>query len=397
MFSMFTICIDVRYYSEIRMVSGQPVTVSTEPRGPEMSSAPAAHVLVFPWPLHGHINVMLHLAGVLAGAGVHVTFLHIDHSLRRLLGAAAGATVYSPRPRLRFLSVRDGLPDDHPRAAGDLMEIGRSLRTAGCVAYRALLASLLVPAGSQQAAEEDASGFPPVTSVVADGLLTFAIDIAEELGVPALAFRTASACSFLTYLSVPRLVELGEMPFPPGSDLDEPADRSVVYVSLGSLAVISPEQFSVLLSGLSAAGYPFLLVLRPDMVKASQRADLQEAVTAAGDSSKARVVEWAPQRDVLRYRAVGCFLTHAGWKSTVDWWRPPSRACRRTGLDMKDSCDAAVVESLVMEAMESVEIRAAAQALARQVRRDVGDGGSSATELTRLVRFIRDLATPTGH
>ena len=64
--------------------------------------------------------------------------------------------------------------------------------------------------------------FPPVTCVVADGLLTWAIDAAEELGVLALAFRTSSACRFLAYHTVPELLELGELPFPEGDGLDEP-------------------------------------------------------------------------------------------------------------------------------------------------------------------------------
>ncbi|XP_052160847.1 myricetin 3-O-rhamnoside 1,2-glucosyltransferase UGT709G2-like [Oryza glaberrima] len=477
--------------------------------------AAAAHVLVFPMPLQGHINVMLHLATALAAAaGVHVTFLHTDHNLRRLGNAAAATTAGSPR-RLRFLSVPDGLPDDHPRSASDVPVMVDSLLGAGQAAYRALLGSLLVGSGG-------AGGFPPVTSVVADALLTFAIDVAEELGVPALAFRTASASSLLAYMSVPRLFELGELPFPPGGDLDEPvrgvpgmegflrrrdlpstfrrhgndhdvhpklqmlvdlttgsckaravilntaasleapalahiaprvrdvfavgplhamspapaaatslwreddgcmawldgqADRSVVYVSLGSLTVISPEQFTEFLSGLVAAGHPFLWVLRPDMVTARlQHADLQEAVTAAAAGhSKARVVEWAPQRDVLRHRAVGCFLTHAGWNSTLEaavegvptvCWpffvdqQINSRfvgGVWGTGLDMKDACDAAVVARMVREAMESGEIRATAQALAEKVRRDVADGGSSATEFKRLVGFLQELATRIQH
>ncbi|KAF0906625.1 hypothetical protein E2562_012208 [Oryza meyeriana var. granulata] len=412
------------------------------------------------------------------------------------------------------MSVPDGLPDDQPRTVSDLTEIGGSLRTAGRAAYRALLATLLMPPDAA------AGGFPPVTTVVADALLTFAIDVAEELGVPALAFRTVSACSVLAYMSVPRLVELGELPFPPDGDLDEPvrgvpgmegflrrrdlpspcrhhgdnndvaaqlqrlvdstvhsskaralilntaasleapalahiaarmrdvfaigplhamspapaaasslwradngcmawldgqASRSVVYVSLGSLTVISLEQFTEFLSGLVAAGYPFLWVLRPDMVGgSSQGADLQEAVTAAGDS-KARVVEWALQREVLRHRAVGCFLTHAGWNSTVEaaaegvpmvCWpffvdqQINSRfvgAVWKTGLDMKDVCDGAVVERMVRQAMESCEIKASAQALAQRVRRDVAEGGSSATEFKRLIGFIRELATPIQH
>jgi len=97
--------------------------------------------------------------------------------------------------------------------------------------------------------------------------------------------------------------------------LDGHADRSVVYVSLGSLTHISHHEFTEFLLGLLATGYPFLWVLRPDMVGAAEEAALRGAV---GDGSKVRVVEWAPQRDVLRHRAVGCFLTHSGWNSTME-------------------------------------------------------------------------------
>jgi hypothetical protein len=473
----------------------------------ESDMAPV-HVLVFPWPLQGHINSMLHFAAALVGAGLHVSFVHTEHNLRRVDRAKVAAS-----PRLRLVSVPDGLPDDHPRAVDDLKDVAKSLMTTGKVPYRALLASML-SAGSR-AVDADAAdgGFPPLSCVVADGLLPFAIDIAEELGVPALAFRTASACSVLAYLSVPKLMELGEVPIPVGADLDEPvrsvpgmegflrrrdlpsavrlraetndvdpllhilvnysahsakaralvfnspaslegsalahiapqmrdvfaigpihamssapalptslwreddgcmawldghADRSVVYVSLGSLAVISLEQFTEFLSGLVGAGYAFLWVLRPDMVGASQRGVLQEAVDAAGND-KVRVVDWAPQRDVLRHRAVGCFLTHAGWNSTLEGvvegvplvcWpffadqQINSRfvgAVWGNGLDMKDVCERAVVEGMVREAMESGELRVSAQALAQQVRRDIADGGSSATEFERLVGFIKEL------
>uniref|UniRef100_A0A0D9WYX6 Glycosyltransferase n=1 Tax=Leersia perrieri TaxID=77586 RepID=A0A0D9WYX6_9ORYZ len=475
------------------------------------SDAAAPHVLVFPVPAQGHINCMMHFATGLVAAGLHVTFLHSDHNLRRLGDARAAPA--ADTPRLRFLSVPDGLPDDHARAiGGGIMGLLESLRTKGSVAYRSLLASLVRGAG-----DNSNDGFPPVSCVFADGLMPFAVDIAEEIGVPALVFRTASACSVLANMSIPRLFELGELPFRSGDDLDEPVrgvpgmegflrrrdlpsyfrtctenhtdpmvkmlmdvtahscraravvlntaaslegsavahiathvrdvfavgplhamfpapasnaslwraddgcmawldgqpDRSVVYVSLGSLVTISKEQFTEFLSGLVSAGYPFLWVLRPDMVGASESAALREAVTSAGES-KARVVGWAPQLDVLRHRAVGCFLTHAGWNSTVEaaaegvpmvCWpffadqQINSRfvgAVWRTGLDMKDVCDRAVVARMIREAMESPKIRASAKALARQVRCDVADGGTSAVEFERLVEFIKNLSTSGG-
>jgi hypothetical protein len=155
---------------------------------------------------------MLHFAAGLLDAGIHVTFLHTDHNLRRLSRAADDASTR----RLRFMSLPDGLPDDNPRGVADQMHLAASLLSTGAVAYRALLVSLLSAetAGSRHA---DTSN-----GLVADGVLPFAIDVAEELGVPALAFRTASACSFLAYLSVPKLLELGEVPCPMGGGMDDP-------------------------------------------------------------------------------------------------------------------------------------------------------------------------------
>ncbi|CAL5062728.1 unnamed protein product [Urochloa decumbens] len=451
--------------------------------------AAAAHVLVLPWPLQGHINCMLYFATGLAGAGVHVTFLHTEHNLRRLAGAPSSAAA---SPRLRFLSVPDGLPDDHPRSVDSLLELAASMLATSTGAYRSLLSSL------SSASDAVVGGFPPVTCVVADGLMAWAIDIAEELGVPALAFRTASACSFLAYLSVPDLLESGELPFPAsgGGGLDEPVRgvpgtegflrrrdlpiqcrrrrsdsddvdpmlRTLVDLTVQSrkaralilntaaslehaaLAHIAPHMRDVFaigplhamhptpsgslwreddgcmawldaqadrsvvyfLSGLVAAGYPFLWVLRPDMVGVSQATVLQEVARATGNGEQARVVAWAPQRDVLRHRAVGCFLTHAGWNSTLEavvegvpmvCWpffadqQINSRfvgAVWRNGLDMKDVCEREAVERTVREAMESDEIRRSAEALAQQVKRDIAAGGSSATEFQRLVGFIRE-------
>ena len=64
---------------------------------------------------------------------------------------------------------------------------------------------------------------PPVTCIIADGILTFAIDVADEVGVPIIIFRTASACSFWAYFSLDQLIEAGEFPFKGTSFFPSPA------------------------------------------------------------------------------------------------------------------------------------------------------------------------------
>ncbi|KAK1679678.1 hypothetical protein QYE76_040526 [Lolium multiflorum] len=253
-------------------------------------------------------------------------------------------------------AVLDDALNGYVKAKGNMQRPNVS-GTTGCAAYRALLLSLRSVAAA------------PVTCVVADCTMPFAIEIAEELGIPALAFGPFSACSHLALLAVPKLVEQGQIPsraddpvsgvlgmegflrprdLPRGHTggtateqghvdpmllkyaeviarsckkaralilntaasmersavvhiaprtrdvftigplharstsaagaslwredngcmawLDGHEDRSVVYVSLGSLAVISQDQFTEFLSGLTVTGYAFLFVLRPGMV-----------------------------------------------------------------------------------------------------------------------------------
>ena len=64
--------------------------------------------------------------------------------------------------------------------------------------------------------------------------------------------------------------------------------------------------------GLFNSNIPFLWVVR-----SSEANKLPEGFT---DEAKERglIITWIPQLDVLAHRAVGCFLTHCGWNSTIE-------------------------------------------------------------------------------
>ncbi|CAO2143965.1 unnamed protein product [Urochloa humidicola] len=99
------------------------------------------------------------------------------------------------------------------------------------------------------------------------------------------------------------------------SFLDAQPHGSVVYVAFGSLAVMSPVQFQELALALGASGRPFLWVFRPGLAGKLPTA-LTDTLLA--QNGKGKLVEWAPQETVLAHRAVGCFVTHCGWNSTLE-------------------------------------------------------------------------------
>eukprot|EP00268_Persea_americana_P038450 TRINITY_DN38021_c0_g2_i2.p1 TRINITY_DN38021_c0_g2~~TRINITY_DN38021_c0_g2_i2.p1 ORF type:complete len:202 (-),score=21.54 TRINITY_DN38021_c0_g2_i2:21-626(-) len=160
------------------------------------------HVLIFPFPAQGHINSMLRLAKLFSLAGFHITFLNSDHNHHRLLRNADLAAWAAGRPFFRFRSISDGLPPDHRRSAAELVTLFDSLKENTKPILREMLVS-----------DRKLGSEHPVTCIIGDGIMSFVIDVAEEVGLPVISFRTSSACSFWSYFCIPRLVEAGELPF----------------------------------------------------------------------------------------------------------------------------------------------------------------------------------------
>ncbi|RZC47145.1 hypothetical protein C5167_040086 [Papaver somniferum] len=88
---------------------------------------------------------------------------------------------------------------------------------------------------------------------------------------------------------------------------------SVIYVSFGSwIGPIGQEKISELALGLENTKSPFIWVLG-----STWRDGLPDGfLDRIRDIGK--IVSWAPQKEVLQHSAVGCYLTHCGWNSTVE-------------------------------------------------------------------------------
>nr|GMD90883.1 UDP-glycosyltransferase 74E2-like [Ipomoea batatas] len=93
-------------------------------------------------------------------------------------------------------------------------------------------------------------------------------------------------------------------------DIREP--KSVVYVSFGSVVVMSEEQMEEIAWGLAQSNKYFIWVVREsELVKLPK--DLNFKIIEKGI-----IVKWCPQVEVLSHEAVACFMTHCGWNSTLE-------------------------------------------------------------------------------
>ncbi|KAK2975460.1 hypothetical protein RJ640_003613 [Escallonia rubra] len=105
--------------------------------------------------------------------------------------------------------------------------------------------------------------------------------------------------------------------FKPGDEdyvtwLDTIENGSGGFVSCGSLPNLVEDHMEELACGLKQSNRYFLWVVR-----ASEESKLPTNF-ATEASEKGLVVNWCPQLKVLAHPAMGCFMTHCGWNSTLE-------------------------------------------------------------------------------
>ncbi|KVH95845.1 UDP-glucuronosyl/UDP-glucosyltransferase [Cynara cardunculus var. scolymus] len=95
--------------------------------------------------------------------------------------------------------------------------------------------------------------------------------------------------------------------------LDQQRERSVVYICFGTwVSPIGKTKVRNLAMALESSIHPFIWVLNPKWREGLPKGYIERV------SNRGRVVSWAPQNEVLQHKAVGCYLTHCGWNSTIE-------------------------------------------------------------------------------
>ena len=160
------------------------------------------HVIIFPLPALGPVNSTLKLAELLSLAGLNITFLNTDFNHDRLVLHSNILDRFASFPGFQFKTISDGLPADHPRAGDRFMELFDSFKLVTKPLFREMLSS-----GQLNSITGES-----VTCIIADGILSFPIDVGHELGIPVISIRTISACSFWAFFSIQDIIEAGELP-----------------------------------------------------------------------------------------------------------------------------------------------------------------------------------------
>ncbi|CAM0905027.1 unnamed protein product [Alopecurus aequalis] len=189
--------------------------------------------------------------------------------------------------------------------------------------------------------------------------------------------------------------------------LDGRPPRSVVYVNYGSITVMTNEQMLEFAWGLANSGYPFLWNVRPDLVKGD--AAVLPPEFAAAIEGRGLLTTWCPQEKVIVHEAVGVFLTHSGWNSTLEsicagvpmlswpFFAEQQTNCRykRTewgvGMEIGGEVRRADVAAKIQEAMEGEkgeEMRRRAAEWKEKAARATLPGGAAEDNMNRLLDVL---------
>ncbi|XP_065847710.1 7-deoxyloganetin glucosyltransferase-like [Euphorbia lathyris] len=98
--------------------------------------------------------------------------------------------------------------------------------------------------------------------------------------------------------------------------LDSKQPKSVVYVNFGSITTMTSKQLVEFAWGLANSKKEFLWIIRPDVINGESAivpVEFLEEVKERGF-----LASWCQQEEVLSHSAIGGFLTHAGWNSTLE-------------------------------------------------------------------------------
>nr|GMC85454.1 scopoletin glucosyltransferase-like [Ipomoea batatas] len=202
--------------------------------------------------------------------------------------------------------------------------------------------------------------------------------------------------------------------------LDSKNPNSVVYICFGSVANFAPSQLHEMAMGIEASEMDFVWVIRNKREEDNGSEKWMPEGFEERTKGKGLIIrDWAPQVLILDHPAVGAFVTHCGWNSTLEavcagvpmvTWpllndqfynEKLATEIFRIGVgvgsnEWKGSDSDGVKREAIAEAIkkvmmgeESEEMRSRAKAMKDKAKKAIEEGGSSYVDLGSLLDELR--------
>lgn len=151
------------------------------------------HILAVPYPAQGHVGPLMKLSQQIAGQGIRVTFVTAEciHAL-----VLASFQEKSGQNDIEMVAIPDGLePGDDYK---DRKKIKESMSSVMPQNLENLITKI------NGACEDE-----KITCVIADATTSWAIEVAEKMGIKRAMFWPSAVRGFALGLHVPELIETG--------------------------------------------------------------------------------------------------------------------------------------------------------------------------------------------
>ncbi|GMN27444.1 hypothetical protein TIFTF001_001655 [Ficus carica] len=171
------------------------------------------HAVCLPIPVQSHIKAMLKFSKLLHQKGFSITFVNTEFNHNRLLKSTSPdhhhflSGGFSDN-RFRFETIPDGLPPSDPDSTQDMPSVCDSAWKNMSVPFLQLLTKI-----NDNGKEAGDGVVSPVTCLVADGFMSFAVgSAAQQLGIPLVSFFSTAASGVLALKQLRPLLEKGLVP-----------------------------------------------------------------------------------------------------------------------------------------------------------------------------------------